>query len=89
MPTRVLILLLLGCLPANAQPDDAYFATVTYAESVQLALQKNFAIAGAAYDPLVSRAKLRSSEGKFDPVLTLAYTRDDNEEDLTGLNITG
>jgi outer membrane protein len=88
MPIRLLILLLLGCLPASAEPDGEYFAAVTYAESVQLALQKNFAIEGASYDPLISRAKLRSSEGKFDPALTLAYTRDDNEEDLTGLNVT-
>ena len=88
MPFRLLILLLLGSIPAVASPEDEYFAAVTYPESVQLALQKNFAIAGASYDPLVSRAKLRSSEGKFDPVLTLAYTRNENEEDLTGLDIT-
>ena len=88
MPFRLLILLLLGSIPAAASAEDEYYATVTYPESVQLALQKNFAIAGASYDPLVSRAKLRSSEGKFDPVLTLAYTRNENEQDLTGLNIT-
>jgi hypothetical protein len=67
MPFRLLIVLLLGSIPAAASPEDEYFAAVTYPESVQLALQKNFAIAGASYDPLVSRAKLRSSEGKFDP----------------------
>ena len=88
MPFRLLIVLLLGSIPAAASPEDEYFAAVTYPESVQLALQKNFAIAGASYDPLVSRAKLCSSEGKFDPVLTLAYTRNENEEDLTGLDIT-
>ena len=88
MPFRLLILLLLGSIPAAASAEDEYYATVTYPESVQLALQKNFAIAGASYDPLVSRAKLRSSEGKFDPVLTLAYTRNENEQDLTWLNIT-
>ncbi|MEX1045657.1 MAG: TolC family protein, partial [Chthoniobacterales bacterium] len=85
---RRLLLLFLTLATAQAKPDDEYFAAVTYAESVQLALQKNFAIEGASYDPLISRAKLRSSEGKFDPALTLAYTRDDNEEDLTGLNVT-
>ena len=85
---RRLLLLFLTLAAAQAEPDDEYFAALTYAESVQLALQKNFAIEGASYDPLISRAKLRSSEGKFDPVVTLAYTRDDNEEDLTGLNVT-
>ncbi len=85
---RLLTLLILPVAAAVAQPDGEYFANLTYAESVQLALQKNFAIEGASYDPLISRAKLRSSEGKFDPALTLAYTRDDNEEDLTGLNVT-
>jgi len=85
---RLLTFLILPVAAAVAQPEGEYFANLTYAESVQLALQKNFAIEGASYDPLISRAKLRSSEGKFDPALTLAYTRDDNEQDLTGLNVT-
>ena len=87
MPRRFLILFI-TLSAAQAKPAGEYFAALTYPESVQLALQKNFAIEGASYDPLISRAKLRSSEGKFDPALTLAYTRDDNEEDLTGLNVT-
>ncbi|MBJ7259175.1 MAG: TolC family protein, partial [Chthoniobacterales bacterium] len=86
--SRFLLLLLSLIAGAAAKPDGEYFAALTYAESVQLALQKNFAIEGASYDPLISRAKLRSSGGKFDPALTLAYTRDDNEQDLTGLNVT-
>lgn len=73
---------------ANSRAESDYFAALTYAEALQLALQKNFAIQGASYDPLISRAKLRSSQGKFDPALTLAYTRNDNEQDLTGLNVT-
>jgi outer membrane protein len=89
MMVRFLWLLLLAlATTARAETDGDYFAELTYAESVQLALQKNFAIEGASYDPLISRAELRSSGGKFDPTLTLAYTRDDNEEDLTGLNVT-
>lgn len=86
--SRFLLLLLSLIAGAAAKPDGEYFAALTYAESVQLALQKNFAIEGASYDPLISRAKLRSSGGKFDPALTLAYTRDDSEQDLTGLNVT-
>jgi len=58
---------------------------LTYPQAVQLALQKNFAIEGASYDPLISRAKLRSSEGKFDPVLNASVIREDNEENLAGL----
>ena len=85
---RLLTFLILPVAAAAAQSDGEYFANLTYAESVQLALQKNFAIEGASYDPLIGRAKLRSSEGKFDPTLTAAYTRDQNEEDLTGLNVT-
>jgi outer membrane protein len=88
MPRCLPILLTALAAGAHAQPAGEYFATLTYTESVQLALQKNFAIEGASYDPLISRAKLRSAEGKFDPALTLAYTRDENEEDLTGLNVT-
>ncbi len=62
-----------------------YFVDLTYPQAIQLALQKNFAIEGASYDPLISRAKLRSSEGKFDPVLSASLIREDNEEDLGGL----
>jgi outer membrane protein len=89
MPRRfpALLLLLAGAV-APVRAEGEYFAAVNYAEAVQLALQKNFAIEGASYDPLIGRAQLRSAEGKFDPALTLAYTRDDNEEDLTGLNVT-
>ena len=82
----IFLFVLVGTVRSKTEGD--YFAALTYAESVQLALQKNFAIEGASFDPLIGRAKLRSSEGKFDPALTLAYTRDDNEEDLTGLNVT-
>lgn len=67
---------------------DEYFARISYADAVQLALQKNFAIEASAIDPLISRARLRSDVGKFDPALTLAYTYDENEQDLTGLNVT-
>ena len=69
---RPLLILFLTLATAQAKPDGEYFAALTYAESVQLALQKNFAIEGASYDPLIGRAQLRSSEGKFDPALTLA-----------------
>jgi hypothetical protein len=73
MMVRFLWLLLLAlATTARAETDGDYFAELTYAESVQLALQKNFAIEGASYDPLISRAELRSSGGKFDPTLTLA-----------------
>lgn len=79
---------LLAACAGHAATDGEYFAQLTYPEAVQLALQNNFSIEGASYDPLISRAQLRSAEGKFDPVLTLAYTRDENEQDLSGLTIT-
>lgn len=82
------LLALAAAEQANSRAESDYFAALNYAEALQLALQKNFAIQGASYDPLISRAKLRSSQGKFDPSLTLAYTRNDNEQDLTGLNVT-
>lgn len=88
MPRLLCILFSVLAAAAQGKTEGDYFAALTYAESVQLALQKNFAIEGASFDPLIGRAQLRSSEGKFDPALTLAYTRDDNEEDLTGLNVT-
>ena len=88
MPLLLCILFSVLAAAAQGKTEGDYFAALTYAESVQLALQKNFAIEGASFDPLIGRAQLRSSEGKFDPALTLAYTRDDNEEDLTGLNVT-
>lgn len=81
--------LLLAVCAGRAASDGEYFARLSYPEAVQLALQKNFSIEGASYDPLITRAQLRSAGGKFDPVLTLAYTRDENEQDLSGLTVTG
>lgn len=86
---RFLLLLFLPAALGAAEPKPSeYAAAITYPEAVQLALQKNFSIEGASYDPLISRARLRSSEGKFDPVITLAYTREDNETDQSGLTVT-
>lgn len=84
----VILLLLLSPVCVRATGEEGWFARLTYPEAVQLALQKNFAIEGASFDPLIGRAQLRSASGKFDPVLTLAYTRDENEQDLSGLFVT-
>jgi outer membrane protein TolC len=89
MPRHFLLIVLLGWpLAVGAASDGQYVAKLSYAEAVELSLQKNFDIEGASYDPLIGRAKLRSSEGKFDPSLTLAYTYNENEQDLAGLNVT-
>lgn len=84
-----LLAILLAALvaPAGSAPPQGkeYEAPLSYREAIQLALQKNFSIEGASYDPLVGRARLRSAQGKFDPALTLSYTRSDNTQDLTGL----
>jgi outer membrane protein TolC len=85
---RTALMLLVPAWTAADTPKGDYFARITYADAVQLALQKNFAIEGASFDPLISRAQLRSAEGKFDPAITLAYTYNENEQDLTGLNVT-
>lgn len=88
---KSLLLLALLLAPARGFAGlgaDEYFARISFADAVQLALQKNFAIEGSSFDPLISRAQLRSADGKFDPALTLAYTYDENEQDLTGLNVT-
>ena len=52
MPRRLCILLFALAAAVHGKPEGDYFAALTYAESVQLALQKNFAIEGASYDPL-------------------------------------
>jgi len=80
--------ILLALAAAAPAATDEYFVRLSYPEAVQLALQKNFAIAGASYTPLIARAQVRSAEGEFDPVLTLSYTRNDNEQDLAGLLVT-
>jgi outer membrane protein len=86
--SAAILLLLLAPAVARAAVEEGWFVRLAYPEAVQLALQKNFAIEGASFDPLIGRAQLRSASGKFDPVLTLAYTRDENEQDLSGLSVT-
>jgi outer membrane protein TolC len=88
-PPALILWAIIATSSAWASAAGEYFARVTYPEAVQLALQKNFAIEGASFDPLISRAQLRSSQGKFDPVLSLAYSRNDNAQDLSGLVVTG
>ncbi len=54
--------------------------------SIRMALQKNFRIQGEALGPQIAKARQRSASGKFDPILELSYTRDENNQELRTLN---
>lgn len=54
--------------------------------AVRLALAKNFQIRAERYTPQIARAKQLSASGKFDPVLGISFTHDENNQELRTLN---
>jgi len=51
-----------------------------------MALDQNFQIEEAEYQPKIARQQVRRESGRFDPVLELSYTYDRNLQELRTLN---
>ncbi|WP_069962826.1 TolC family protein [Lacunisphaera limnophila] len=62
-------------MPANAEP-------LSLARAIELALAKNFSIQVEGYDAAIASARVTESLGKFDPVLSGAYTTSGNRNPL-------
>ncbi len=54
--------------------------------AVRMALQKNFRIEGETFGPKIAKARQKAASGKFDPVLELSLTHDENNQELRTLN---
>jgi len=55
-------------------------------EAIGMALQKNFRLEEGRFGPRIAKARQREASGKFDPVLELSFTRDENNQELRTLN---
>ncbi len=76
--------LLLGITTCLAQAPDVL--EVDLQSAIRMSLQKNFRIQGQAYGPKIAKALQKSASGRFDPILELSYTRDENNQEIRTLN---
>ncbi len=61
---------------------------LTYRRAIERALAKNFQLQVETYNPKIATARTFGAEGKFDPVVGLSYTYDQNRRDLSALDPT-
>ena len=59
---------------------------LTLQDAIRMALGKNFQIRAERFTPKIARARQLSASGKFDPVLGISATYDENNQELRTLN---
>jgi len=87
MPLRSpLILALLAACLAVGRAEELSVLDLNYESAIRYALGKNFGIRSAGFLPKIASANQLSASGKFDPILRLADTYNENRNFLEVLN---